>query len=119
MVLYGFKIQDFNYWSVSLKSLKFIRRIKKNNSFNYLLSIYQVLATIRDSGVYLQYAYARTNSLLEKTDKLHHLEKDWQEIYLGLIKKEEEIRKEEKELKDSLSEFIGVYKKSLNKDKKR
>ncbi len=50
------------------------------------------------------------NRLLEKTDRLHHLEKEWQEIYLELLSKEEEIRKEEKELKKSISEFINLVK---------
>ncbi len=53
------------------------------------------------------------NKLLEQTNKLHNLEKEWQQVYFNLVAKEEEIRKEEKGLKDSLSEFISLYKRSL------
>ncbi len=56
------------------------------------------------------------NKLLDQTGKLHNLEKEWQQIYFNLIAKEEDIRKEEKELKDSLSEFISLYKNSLSKE---
>lgn len=59
------------------------------------------------------------NRLLEKTDKLNKLEKEWQEIYFSLLAKEDEIRKEEKELKESLSEVISIFKKSLGKKKKK
>jgi len=52
------------------------------------------------------------NRLMEKTEHLHGLEKEWQEIYFQLMSKEEEIRKEEKELKGSLSEFIELFRKS-------
>lgn len=52
------------------------------------------------------------NRLMEKTEHLHGLEKQWQEIYFQLMSKEEEIRKEEKELKGSLSEFIELFRKS-------
>jgi len=59
------------------------------------------------------------NKLLEKTNKLHELEKDWQEIYFQLLSKEDKIRKEEKELKESLSEFMEIVKRSLSRGKKR
>ncbi len=52
------------------------------------------------------------NRILEQSDKLHTIEKEWQEIYFTLLSKEEEIRKEEKELKNSISEFISLYKRS-------
>ncbi len=48
--------------------------------------------------------------LMDKTDKLHTLEKEWQEVYFNLLAKEEQIRKEEKELKDALSEFMNIVK---------
>lgn len=47
----------------------------------------------------------------EKTSKLQGLEKDWQEIYFQLIEKEEEIREEEAELKEDLSEFVELCRK--------
>ncbi|MFH1802000.1 MAG: hypothetical protein ABH864_00950 [archaeon] len=56
--------------------------------------------------------------LAGKTEKLHALEKEWQEVYFNLLSKEEEIRKEEKELKDSLAEFIGMLKGPLGKEDK-
>lgn len=56
--------------------------------------------------------------LMEKTDKLHKMEKEWQEIYFSLLTKEEQIRKEEKDLKDSLSEFVNMCKKFNNRNKK-
>ncbi len=57
--------------------------------------------------------------LVERSNKLHQLEKDWQEIYFKLLSKEEEIRKEEKDLKESLQELIEVYKKNINKKDKK
>jgi hypothetical protein len=59
------------------------------------------------------------NRLMEKTEHLHLLEKEWQEIYFHLLSKEEEIRKEEKVLKDSLSEFMELFKRSSTERKKR
>ncbi len=47
----------------------------------------------------------------EKTGKLQDLEKEWQEIYFQLIEKEEEIREEEAELKEDLSEFVELCRK--------
>jgi len=58
-------------------------------------------------------------NLLEKTNKLDQLEKEWQEIYFKLLSKEEEIRKEEKELKDSLSEFMNVFKAASRRNKRQ
>jgi hypothetical protein len=58
------------------------------------------------------------NKLMEKTNKLHKLESDWQETYFVLLSKEEQIRKEEKELKDALSEFISLFKNSSGKKEK-
>jgi hypothetical protein len=55
--------------------------------------------------------------LTTKTDRLHALEKEWQEIYFNLLSKEEEIRKEEKELKDSLAEFIDTLKRTIGEKK--
>jgi hypothetical protein len=57
--------------------------------------------------------------LLEKIESLHKLEKVWQEAYFNLMEKEEIIRKEEKELKEALTEFINVYKKRSGKTSKR
>ncbi|MFH1290167.1 MAG: hypothetical protein ABIH92_02045 [Nanoarchaeota archaeon] len=54
------------------------------------------------------------NKLMGKTEKLHSLEKEWQEVYFTLLAKEDEIRKEEKDLKDSLAEFIGLLKRPLS-----
>jgi hypothetical protein len=48
----------------------------------------------------------------ERIKKLHDLEKDWQQKYFLLIEKEEEIRKEEKELKKVLCEFLEACKKT-------
>jgi hypothetical protein len=58
------------------------------------------------------------DKLMEKTEKLHKLEKEWQEIYFDMLTKEEEIRKEEKELKTVLSDFITIFKNSMGKHKK-
>ncbi len=49
--------------------------------------------------------------ILKKSDSLHSLEKEWQEIYFALLSKEEALRKEEKELKQMLGEFVGLCKK--------
>ena len=49
---------------------------------------------------------------------LQKLEGDWREIYFKLIKKEEEMKKEERELKDTLSEFVGLCKGRKNDEKK-
>lgn len=57
--------------------------------------------------------------LLEKIDKLHGLEKEWQDVYLNLLNCENKIREEEKDLKVALSEFVTFYKKSFNPKNKR
>jgi hypothetical protein len=58
------------------------------------------------------------NKLLGKVEKLHGLEKEWQSTYLHLLECEDKIRGEESELKESLSEFVAIYKKTLNRRKK-
>jgi hypothetical protein len=55
--------------------------------------------------------------ITEKTEKLQQLERDWQETYFQLIEKEEEIRKEEQELKKILSEFVELCKARKKKKK--
>ena len=52
---------------------------------------------------------------MERTEKLHKLEQEWQQIYFDLIAKEEEIRKEERELKGTVSEFITAFKESKDR----
>jgi len=51
----------------------------------------------------------------EKIEKLHELEKDWKEIYIELIEKEQEIKEEEGSLKETLSEFVKLCKQHLSK----
>jgi len=46
----------------------------------------------------------------ERIKILQKLEGDWRGIYFKLIKKEEEMKKEERELKDTLSEFVELCK---------
>src|SRR3989339_417396 len=46
-----------------------------------------------------------------KVNHLQSLEKEWQNIYFDLIEKEEEIKDEEKELKELLAEFVKICKK--------
>ena len=41
---------------------------------------------------------------------LQELEMDWREIYFKLVKKEEEMKKEERVLKETLSEFVDLCK---------
>jgi len=43
-----------------------------------------------------------------KIAKMRKLEMDWRAIYFDLIKKEEEMKKEERELKGILSEFVDL-----------
>jgi len=53
----------------------------------------------------------------EKIKVLQGLEGDWREIYFRLIKKEEEMKKEERELKEILSEFVELNKRrSVNNE---
>ena len=47
------------------------------------------------------------------------LEKEWQEIYFALLFKEEEIRKEEKVLKEALSDFINIVRNSVKGGRKK
>jgi hypothetical protein len=47
----------------------------------------------------------------DKVKVLRELEEDWREIYFRLVKKEEEMKKEERELKETLSEFVNLCKK--------
>jgi len=54
----------------------------------------------------------------EKTEKLQKLEKEWQGTYFQLIEKEEEIRKEEQELKKVLAEFVGLCKATKKRKRK-
>ena len=46
----------------------------------------------------------------DKVKVLRELEEDWREIYFRLVKKEEEMKKEERELKETLSEFVNLCK---------
>lgn len=46
----------------------------------------------------------------EKTVKLQALEREWQAVYFQLVEKEEELRKEEHELKKVLAEFVDLCK---------
>lgn len=53
-----------------------------------------------------------------KISKLQELEKNWQKIYFDLIGKEEEIKEQELELKDLLSEFVKLCKTKTAEAKK-
>ncbi len=57
--------------------------------------------------------------MLQKTEMLHKLEKEWQESYSTLLIKEEEIRAQEKELKEILAEFLTMCKKHMGKESKK
>jgi trichohyalin len=50
----------------------------------------------------------------EKMNHLQKLESEWQEIYISLIQKEEEMKKEEKNIKKIIKEFSEVFKKKGN-----
>lgn len=50
----------------------------------------------------------------ERMRKLQKLESEWQEIFLKLIEKEEEMKKEEKNIKKIIKDFSGVVKKKGN-----
>lgn len=52
-----------------------------------------------------------------KTEELHKLEHEWQDIYFALLSKEDQIRSEEKELKEDINEFMTVCKKAYKKKK--
>lgn len=56
-------------------------------------------------------------NLRDKIERFHALEKEWQEIYMQLMEKESQMREDEKELKESLSEFIDVCKRKLGNSK--
>jgi hypothetical protein len=53
----------------------------------------------------------------EKISHLQELEKNWQDAYMQLIEKEEELKKEEKELKKVISEFMEMCKRRGTRDK--
>jgi len=55
--------------------------------------------------------------ITEKTEKLQQLEREWQATYFQLIEKEEEIRKEEQDLKKVLAEFVDLCKSRKKKRK--
>lgn len=55
------------------------------------------------------------NNLKEKIAKFHDLEKEWQEIYVTMLGKEEEMREDEEELKEMLSQFIKICKRKMGK----
>jgi len=57
----------------------------------------------------------------EKIKRLQELEEDWREIYFKLIKKEEEMKGEEKDLKETLSEFVDICKRrgKINDEEKK
>ncbi len=57
--------------------------------------------------------------LIEKTNRLHELEKEWQEAYFDLLAKEGRIRDEEKELKKELSELLELYERSLRETRSK
>lgn len=48
--------------------------------------------------------------ITDKVKILQELEEDWREIYFRLVKKEEEMKKEERELKETVSEFVNLCK---------
>lgn len=54
----------------------------------------------------------------EDIKELQRLEEDWRVIYFGLIKKEEEMKKVEQELKSNLSEFVDLCKRRKNGETK-
>ncbi len=49
--------------------------------------------------------------VLGKILKMQQLEKEWQDLYFNLMQKEEHMREHEKELKETLSNFIKLCKK--------
>ncbi len=55
----------------------------------------------------------------DKVRALRELEEDWREIYFKLIKKEEEMKKEERELKETVSEFVNLCKRRNDDGKER
>jgi hypothetical protein len=71
----------------------------------------------RPEAILANVKYEVKEKVLEKTNKLSTLEKEWQDIYFSLVSKEEEIRKQESELKTLLSDFVESYKKMLGEDR--
>lgn len=57
--------------------------------------------------------------IIAKANQLHELEREWQGVYFSLLSKEEEIRKEEKELKEMLGEFVNLCKRFSEEGKKK
>ncbi|MGY4884311.1 MAG: hypothetical protein ACP5NZ_01905 [Nanobdellota archaeon] len=55
----------------------------------------------------------------EKMNHLQMLESEWQEIYINLIKKEEEMKKEEKNIKKIIKDFSQLFVKKGNLKKER
>ena len=56
----------------------------------------------------------------ENVKNLQRLEEDWRAVYFQLIKKEEEMKKVEQELKSTLSEFVDLCKRrNHGKEKKK
>ena len=56
--------------------------------------------------------------LLQQIEKLHALEKEWQNNYLSLISCEDKIRDEEKQFKSKITEFISLYKRTLSRKRR-
>lgn len=50
----------------------------------------------------------------ERINYLQKLEAEWQEIYISLVKKEEEMKKEEKNIKKIIKDFSGILNKKGN-----
>lgn len=55
----------------------------------------------------------------EKMNNLQKLEAEWQEIYIKLVKKEEEMKKEEKNIKKIIKDFSQIMGKKGNVKKER
>jgi hypothetical protein len=55
----------------------------------------------------------------DRIKHLQELEADWREIYFKLIKKEEDMKKEEKMLKEILSEFVELCKRRGGNEEKK
>lgn len=56
--------------------------------------------------------------IADRSDRLHSLEKEWQDMYFALISKEDEIRKEEREVKKLLTEYMELCKKAVSGPKR-
>jgi hypothetical protein len=57
-------------------------------------------------------------NLMQQAEKLHALEKEWQNNYVTLLACEDKIRDEEKQLKEALAQFVSLYKRTLNKKRR-